>query len=221
MEGYDLRMETEVVATKVKVLGALCLPMIDPATEGMVYSNLGGGIAYDPVGRRVMYYDNQLPNKWKPLGSGGPSPSGSTLSYSLDKFSQVIPSSTATILTNWKLTNPSYDRTLSWDSLTGVYTASVALDLNVSANVTWEAGESNSGTRTLQIIHKRPALPLRIAATVTRQAEPDILVETTQSAEVGIPLSIGDQVWIRVSHTSIGNLTIASTSRLSGSASTP
>lgn len=221
MEGFELRFEKGLVVNHLRVTEAVSLPHIKPSSEGTVGTNKGGGLAYDPSSRGLYYFDNQLPNRWKPVGSGGPVPGGTSLGYSLDKSAQPINSEVATILTGWSLTSPSYDRTLSWNALTGVFTATSALDLQVTANITWEPGESNSGTRTLQIIHKRPALPVRIAATVTRQAEPDILNETTQTASVGIAVSVGDQVWTRVSHTSAGVIHIADTSRLSGVATAP
>jgi hypothetical protein len=126
-------------------------------------------------------------------------------SYGLVKNgAMAIPDSADTILTTFSSTPtpPYHDQTGSWNLATGVYTASRAQYLMVSADITWVEGISTVGVRVLQIIYK-PAIGAPVVAKESiTQPNPDRDIQTPQEATIILKLETGDEAWVQVNQTS-------------------
>lgn len=172
-------------------------------------SQVGSGIAYDTVSKRV-YYNNGA--TWIPLAAAG-SGTGASFSYAFIKNSaKTIPPSTPTIVDDWTMvpSPPYHDNTSDWNLITGIYTANAPQTLTLMIDIAWAAGVSNQGSRTLQVIYK-PALGIpMVAKQDTTQGEPDTSIETPQEETMALQMNTGDQAWIQVLHTAPTDLILAS-----------
>lgn len=165
----------------------------------------GSAIAYDGISKRIYYNTGTA---WIALANSGSS-TGGVFSYAFIKdAAQVIVPSTPTIVTDWTLTPspPNHDNTGDWNLTTGVYTADAPQTLSLNVDLSWMAGVSNQGDRTVQIIYQPFAGSPIVAREVTTQGEPDMNVNTPQETSTFLQMSIGDQAWITVSHTAPVNL---------------
>lgn len=173
-----------------------------------------GGILYEPTTQRIYYADG---TQWIPITPGGGGP-GNATSYSLIKNTeQIIPPLVTTILTNFLVTPdpPYHDLTGGWNIVSGVYTATVNEAVEFDVDLSWKAGISNIGNRTLRIIYKPFAGAPVIAKQAVTQADPNTNVETTQEAGTFLKMMPGDQAWIEVFHNSNVNLIVSSGSSTS------
>ena len=149
---------------------------------------------------QLPYYNDGT--QWLPFGGGG---GGSTvLTYSLIKDDDTdIPTDTDTILPAWDSTpTPYHDDTGSWDLTTGVYTATQAQSVMVTANISWAPNVSTIGQRFLQIIYKPAAGIAMVAKEASTQPDPNVAHTTTQEATIVMHLAVGDQTWVVVSQSS-------------------
>jgi len=165
-----------------------------------------GGVLYEPTTQRIYYATG---TQWIPINPGGGS--GNAVSYSLIKTGeQIILPLTMTIITGWAIapSPPYHDNTGEWNLVTGVYTAVVASTVSFDVDLSWKAGISNIGNRTLRIIYKPFAgLPL-VAKEAITQADPNTNVETTQEAGTFLEMGAGDEAWVEVFHNSNVNLVV-------------
>lgn len=167
---------------------------------------LTGGILYEPTTQRIYYATG---TQWIPINPGGGS--GNAVSYSLIKLGeQVILPLTTTTITGWSIapSPPYHDNTGEWNLVTGVYTAALPSSVSFDVDLSWKAGISNIGNRTLRIIYKPFAgLPL-VAKEAITQADPNTNVETTQEAGTFLEMEAGDEAWVEVFHNSNVNLVV-------------
>lgn len=178
------------------------LPFID--IGNLPSQNYAGNIAYETTTEKIYYNNGSI---WQPIDTNVIP----TYNYSLVKsIDQIIIPLTPTILTDFSVTpNPPYfDNLGGWNLVTGIFTATNQSIIRVEAYISWKAGISNLGDRTLQIVYK-PAVGIPyIAKESTTQADPNTNVETAQDAGISFQVNVGDQCWVQVIHTAPTNLTI-------------
>ena len=157
----------------------------------------GGGIAYDLDTQRPYYSDGFV---WLPIGAGAV---GMVESYGFIKDTdQAVPRVTNTTVAPWEITSSDTYHTLpGWDLSSGVYTASREEILTLEVNLSWAAGVSNLGDRSLRIQHMKLGIPAwTTIKEVVTQADPDINVETTQECQMHAKISQGDAIRVTVEH---------------------
>lgn len=180
--------------------------LVMPIVPGNVFppnieEAIGGGLIYNSTTKLPYYNDG---TQWLPFGSGGGG--GNVQTYSLRLYDPEsenpipIPDNTDTILAPWGSTPvPWHDNTSSWNTTTGIYTASTPSSLMIAANVTWQTSPSSTlGIRHLQIMYKTPSDPPVVIKEAVTQPDPDEDIATTQEATIVLKLNTGDQAWIQL-----------------------
>lgn len=158
----------------------------------------GGGLAYDVVSKTVWYCNGQV---WQPVAASLPPGNAESFSFILGMNLGIFPNSDIA-LTGWSIAgSPAYSSIAQWNLGTGVYTATGNEYLYISVSVEWLAGISNLGTRYIRIEY-RPSGggPWNIVAESKIQASPDQNIATTQTSELSLQLSPGDQARVTVFH---------------------
>lgn len=158
---------------------------------------VGGGIAYDLVTQRPYYSDGFT---WFPIGTGT---IGTVGSYSFVKDGiQSIPRATDTTIIMWDITSSNVYHSLpGWNLVTGVYTALIDEVLTLEVNISWSAGVSNLGDRTLKIQHMVFGSGIWTDIKKVRtQADPDLRIQTTQECQIHARISTGDSIRVTVEH---------------------
>lgn len=157
----------------------------------------GGGIAYDLVTKRPYYSDGYI---WLPIGANTP---GTVGSYAFLKDGvQPVPISTEVTIAPWEIASDDVYHSLpGWNLITGIYTATVEEVLTLEVNISWSAGVSNLGNRTLKIQRMKFGSGIwdTIKESVT-QADPDLSVQTTQECQIHARILTGDSIRIMVEH---------------------
>jgi len=202
----SLSIIQDIKTITLSVSGALNIPVSSIVGLG---SPIQGGIGYNIADNKI-YYANGF--NWLPISIGGGGGSGNSSSFSLIKSSnQTILPSIPTVLTFWSTTPqpPYHDLTGNWNLATGVFTATVICTLTINACITWSAGISNLGNRTVNIFYKPSAGIATIVKQTMRQANPDTNVETAQETTATILMNIGDSCWVGVMHNAATNLIIS------------
>ncbi len=203
-----LRIEKDAKIDNFRVTNRHQLPAILSTSQPPGHwPGVGGGIAYDLVTRRPYYSDGFI---WLPMGSGAP---GTVGSYSFIKDGvQLIPRVVNTTITLWEISSSDvYHTLLGWNLLTGIYTALVDEVLTLEVNISWSAGVSNLGDRTLRIQHMKFGVPGWVTIKQVRtQADPDIRVQSTQECQIHAKISQGDSIRVTVEHNASISVSIAS-----------
>lgn len=205
-----IRIMKNVVADTTQSLSQNVLPFIKSTSlPPNLIAQAGAGLAYDSVTQRVYYNNGQM---WIPLAPAGSLP-GSVFSYAFIKdLAKTILPNTTTIVDGWTITPspPNHDNTGGgWNLATGIYTATTTQTLSLNVDLSWAAGISNLGVRSLEIVYKPLAgIPI-VARRADTQADPAIAVDTTQETSTFISMFPGDICWIQVSHTAPINLVLS------------
>ena len=216
----NFRIAPLIRAADVKASDSLSIPKIN--SNMLPIKGVAGQIAYDTVTRRTWECVENPPGvtTWRPISIGGGS--GSTTDFSLKKSgTQNIPSGVETIITSFSTTSPYFDITFSWNIISGVFTALVAQSMILDVDMTWAAGISNQGERSIRVYYKPFAGAEQLVKDSSTQASPSNSSPTTQDASVGIFLAAGDQVYVKALHNAGVSLTIDSTGTYSGHCSIP
>lgn len=205
-----IRIMRNVVADTTQAYSQNILPVINSTSlPPNLIPQLGAGLAYDSVTKRVYYNNGQI---WIPLAPAGSLP-GSVFSYAFIKDgAKTIPPNTPTVVDLWTLvpSPPNHDNTAGWNLTTGVYTASTAQTISLNVDLSWAANISNLGFRMLQIMYQPFAGVPIVAREASTQADPAIAVETTQETSTFLEMNPGDQAWIQVMHNAPLNLVLSS-----------
>ena len=198
----------DINVNSARVIDVQVLPFINHLTAPEVIPGTGGGIAYDPSTRFVYFNDGF---SWVQVQPGGAVLPGTTHTFSLYKNGDLsIPPNTTTILNAWSITpSPPYhdDTGPSWNLSTGVYTSGANQFLYVDADITWKAGVSNLGIRTLEIVYQSGSTT--VVKSFETQADPSTAIATTQEASIALQLTPTDSVWVQVRHNAPTPLIIA------------
>lgn len=218
--GETLKIWKSFVGDVLDVPVAAAIAMID-SNRLQFTPTVFNGIAFDIITKKIWYCDN-IGTRWHPI-SNGSSGSGSTIDFALQKLgSQVIPPGIYTILTSFTTAAPYFDNTLLWNTGTGVYTASDTPHyIILTVDVSWAAGVSNQGSRTVQIIYKPFAAAEQILKEGTTQADPNINEPTTISITGGATLNLNDQIYVKVYHNALVPLTIDDNAGIVGHRTNP
>ncbi|RLI48167.1 hypothetical protein DRO61_06850 [Candidatus Bathyarchaeota archaeon] len=200
------RIEVDRVSYESRVTKHHGIPCIDSNNLPSGYiAGVGGGMAWDITTQRPYHSDGA---KWFPIGGGAP---GTVRSYSQIKDGgQTLLKNTPTILSDWDVeTSPAYHTIPEWNLTTGIYTAGDREDVSIQANISWAGGVSNLGNRILrlQFFDFSTATTSTIKESIT-QANPDLLVDTTQDIAIHVGMDPGDRIFVEVEHTAPVSLTI-------------
>lgn len=195
--GFGIERESNL--TDLKVDRILKLPYIDSLNlPRPIEATDGGGIAYDRTTQRVYYSDG---TSWFPIESGGGGSSVESYGFIKDG-TQFIPTGVESVVSSWQTPSGVYQTLSGWDLTTGVYTAMTMQDISVQANISWSAGVSNLGNRTLKLQHSAsgPGGPWTTVKEVITQADPNLNVSTTQEYQFNTRLGAGESLRVAVEH---------------------
>ena len=184
--------KNDVTFDSVRTKVGLYLPQYPLSTRPPLFAG-DGAIAYNIETQSPYFFDG---NVWQPFLAP---PSNTTNAYSFEKGGiQIVSPDTDTIVSGWITpVSPPYRVLSGWDMAQGVYTAPVAQLFTITAQISWSAGITNTGTRTLRVIYYDGISP-RIVKENTIQPNPNAVVSDDQSISMSLQLNPGDRVWISV-----------------------
>jgi hypothetical protein len=193
---------------QMKAINQLSLPFINSLNPPPPFNaTFGGGLAYDVRTKSVWYSDGRI---WRPV-SVSATGNIENFSFTAGANQNIIPNVDTPIIM-WTTAGPPpvYSTLIQWNLSTGIYTATQAEQLYLSACICWAAGISNLGDRSLRIEYQSSGGGgWQIASESTTQGEPKTNVETPQMTDMTLTLGAGDQVRVTVEHSAPFNLQIA------------
>ena len=206
------RVDLSSVPNQISVSNQFSIPFINSTNlPPPFFKNAGGGLAYDVVTKTPWYSDGIT---WHPITPVLPTGNVHSYSFIAGLANQTILPSVDTTLIGWSTAGPPavYSTLVQWNLATGIYTATQSETLYISACISWAAGVSNLGNRSLRIEYQAAGSGIwQIAAESGKQGEPSTNVETPQTCDMNLLMSVGDQARVTVFHNAPVNLQIAGT----------